>query len=275
MGDGDGARASSRSTPLVTGVLGRQAGVAPPAARVLRSADGRNPRRARAGSSSGPRAQRALGTEIWGSSTGLRGRPVDHAHRTATPPLSSRPSGWAGPPNPLDRARPDRACGAGGGRRADAGPRLAVDPGGRRPRCGRVWRIPLLGETARAVTRTPRYGKLRADLAAYYRLNHNRLGVGVEAALSIPRPPSREERLRPHRPDPHLGALEFQFGAALAMRPTNGGLMRAFVGMVYHQFDLDTSTLSPEMRLAPVTYVGLRVAGEGRSDRGAPRGSSA
>jgi hypothetical protein len=129
---------------------------------------------------------------------------------------------------------------------------------------GRRWRIPVLGETTPRGYENGAFGELRATLAAYYRVNHNRLGVGVESTVGFPLGLSSQGRGPDGRVVPiATSALEFQFGAAMAVRPTSGGMFRLFVGMVYHQFSLDTSRLSAEMRLAPVTYVGLRVAGEG------------
>lgn len=129
---------------------------------------------------------------------------------------------------------------------------------------GRRWRIPVLGETTPRGYENGAFGELRATLAAYYRLNHNRLGVGIESTLGFPLGLSSQGRGPDGRVVPiATSALELQFGASMAVRPTSGGLFRVFVGMVYHQFSLDTSRLSAEMRLAPVTYVGLRVAGEG------------
>ncbi len=129
---------------------------------------------------------------------------------------------------------------------------------------GRKWRVPVLGETTPRGYENGAFGELRATIAAYYRLNHNRFGIGVESTIGFPLGLSSQGRGPDGRVVPiATSAMEFQFGAALAMRPSNGGLFRLFVGMIYHDFSLDTSRLSAEMRLAPVTYVGLRVAGEG------------
>ncbi len=248
---------------LVTGVLERQATAWRLRLRVLRARDGRS-----AASASWeferPEELSALGTEIWEQLHGAF--VVDPSiTRTATPPPTSRPSGPepnSTEPAPTEPGAAEPVSPAVGDAPTPGLGWLWIQAGG--GLAGRVWRIPLLGETTPRGYENTAYGELRADVAAYYRLNRNRLGVGVEAALSIPLGLSSQGRNTSGRTVPiPTSALELQFGAALAMRPTNGGLMRAFVGMVYHQFDLDTSTLSPEMRLAPVTYVGLRVAGEG------------
>ncbi len=129
---------------------------------------------------------------------------------------------------------------------------------------GRRWRIPVLGETTPRGYENGAFGELRATLGAYYRLSHNRLGIGVESTVGFPLGLSSQGRGPDGRVVPiATSAVEFNFGFALAMRPTSGGLFRFFAGMLYHQFSLDTSALSAEMRLAPVAYVGLRVAGEG------------
>ncbi len=129
---------------------------------------------------------------------------------------------------------------------------------------GRRWRVPLLGETTPRGYENGAFGELRATVAAYYRLSHNRFGLGVESTIGVPLGLSSQGRGPDGRVVPiATSALELQFGASLAVRPTSGGMFRVFAGMVYHQFSLDTSQLSAEMRLAPVAYVGLRVAGEG------------
>ncbi len=129
---------------------------------------------------------------------------------------------------------------------------------------GRRWRIPVLGETTQRGYENNAFGELRASATLLYRLRHNRLGVGIEGAVAVPLGLSSQGRGPDGRVVPiATSAVDLQFGAALAVRPAGGGMFRVFAGLAFHQFDLDTSRLSPEMRLAPVSYVGLRVAGEG------------
>lgn len=248
-----------RVDAIVTGTLERQATGWMLRLRVLRARDGRS---AATASWEFERTEElnALGREIWEQ---LRGAFV-------VDPSAGRDRSSAATrgalPEPAAEPVAEPAAVASSSQAGDAPTPglgwLVLQAGG--GLAGRVWRIPLLGETTPRGYENNAYGELRAGASLYYRLNRNRLGAGVEAALSIPLGLSSQGRNAAGRTVPiSTSAIELQFGATLAMRPTNGGLMRAFVGMVYHQFDLDTSTLSPEMRLAPVTYVGLRVAGEG------------
>ncbi len=234
--------------------------------RVLRGGDGRS---AASASWEFERIEEinAFSNEIWEQ---LRGAfRVDVTVSSApseTPRETPRetPAERVPPPSgegPVDHAEPTAPAGAPEATTPGLG-WLWIQAGG--GLSGRRWRVPVLGETTPRGYENDAFGELRATLAAYYRLRHNRLGVGVESTIGFPLGLSSQGRGPDGRVVPiATSAVEFQFGAALAMRPSNGGLFRLFVGMIYHDFSLDTSRLSPEMRLAPVTYIGLRVAGEG------------
>jgi len=247
-----------RVDAIVTGMLERQGSAWRLRLRVLRARDGRS---AASASWEFERLEElnALGTEIWEQLRGAFVVDPSVPRREGFSPTRSTDGPPPPEPPPTEPTTPSEPCAA-----PPPTPGLGwlwIQAGG--GLAGRNWRIPLLGETTPRGYENSAYGDLRANLAAYYRLDHNRLGVGVEAALAIPLGLASQGRDGTRVVPIPTSALELHFGAALAMRPTNGGLLRAFAGMVYHQFDLDTRTLSPEMRLAPVTYVGLRIAGEG------------
>lgn len=129
---------------------------------------------------------------------------------------------------------------------------------------GRSWRVPVLGERTARGYQNGLYGELGLTAAALVtRFNQNHMGFGFELGLRLPVGLSSQGR----DADGRVVALsttsfEVFVGPTLMFRPAGGGLVRFGVGFVYHQFDLDTSRLAPEMRLAPVTYLGLRIAGE-------------
>jgi hypothetical protein len=246
-----------RVDAMVVGTMERQGTTWRLRLRVLRARDGRS-----AASASWeferPEELNALGNEMWEQLHGAF--QVDPSISQSAAPTRS------GGDTPVERTPPEESVTPAPSATAEAPtPGLGwlwMQVGG--GLAGRVWRIPLLGETTPRGYENTAFGEIRAVLAAYYRLNNNRLGVGVEAALGIPLGLSSQGRSTTGRTVAiPTSALELHFGASLAMRPTNGGMMRAFVGMIYHQFSIDTGPLSPEMRLAPVTYVGLRIAGEG------------
>lgn len=226
--------------------------------RVLRGRDGRS------AASASWEFQRfeeinAFSNEIWEQLRGafqvdaaMRTQPAGASERPAERPLAQADAGVA--PEVSTPVASDAQTPGLGWLWLSAGGGLA----------GRRWRIPILSETTQRGYENNAFGELRANVAAYYRLNHRRLGVGVESTISFPLGLSSQGRGPDGRVVPiATSALEFQFGVSLAMRPTSGGMFRVFAGMIYHQFSLDTSRLSPEMRLAPVAYVGLRLAGEG------------
>jgi hypothetical protein len=129
---------------------------------------------------------------------------------------------------------------------------------------GRRWRIPVLGETTQRGYENNAFGELRGSIGAYYRLDHNRFGIGVEGGLGIPLGLSSQGRGTDGRAvSIATSAVDLYVGASLLMRPNNGGIFHVFFGMMYQSFSLDTSRLSFETRLAPVNYIGLRIAGEG------------
>ncbi|MEZ4392717.1 MAG: hypothetical protein R3A48_16630 [Polyangiales bacterium] len=129
---------------------------------------------------------------------------------------------------------------------------------------GRSWRVPVLGERTARGYQNGLYGELGLTATALVtRFNQNHMGFGFELGLRLPVGLSSQGR----DADGRVVALsttsfEVFVGPTLMFRPAGGGLVRFAAGFVYHQFDLDTSRLAPEMRLAPVTYLGLRLAGE-------------
>lgn len=130
---------------------------------------------------------------------------------------------------------------------------------------GRSWRIPLLGErTARGYQNTL-FGELGVWAAVLFaRLNHGHFGIGIEAGARFPVGLSSQGRdMNGMTIALSTSAFEVMAGPVLMVRPAGGGMLRLGVGLAVHQFDLDTSRLTPEQRLAPVSYLGLRVAGEG------------
>jgi hypothetical protein len=247
-----------RVDAMVVGTMERQNNLWHLRLRVLRARDGRSAASA-TWEFERPEELNALGNEMWEQL---------HGAFQVDPTVSQTPAAPRGGDGevPVERTpREEVAAPAAGAPPEAPTPGLGwlwMQLGG--GLAGRVWRIPLLGETTPRGYENTAFGEIRAAAAAYYRLNNNRLGVGVEAALGIPLGLSSQGRSATGRTVAiSTSAVELHFGASLAVRPTNGGMMRAFVGMVYHQFSVDTASLSPEMRLAPVTYVGLRVAGEG------------
>lgn len=250
---------SLRLDEIVTGSLERINGGWRLRLRVLRGRDGRN-----AGTASWEFQRieelNALNNEIWEQ---LRNALQPDASTPRSAP-SSTPSESPTAPSPSDTPREPEAPSTATDTEAPT-PGLGwlwIHLGG--GLSGRVWRIPLLGETTPRGYENTAFGEIRGTIAAYYRLNQNRFGIGVEGTVGVPLGLSSQGRGPDGRIVPiATSAIEAQFGASLAVRPWNGGMMRFFAGMVYHQFSLDTSRLSPEMRLAPISYVGLRIAGEG------------
>lgn len=130
---------------------------------------------------------------------------------------------------------------------------------------GRSWRVPVLGERTARGYQNGLYGELGLWVAALVtRFNEGRMGFGFELGARLPVGLASQGR----DADGRVVALsttsfEVFVGPLLMFRPSGGGQIRLGVGFAYHQFDLDTARLAPEMRLAPVTYLGLRIAGEG------------
>jgi hypothetical protein len=130
---------------------------------------------------------------------------------------------------------------------------------------GRSWRVPVLGERTARGYQNGLYGELGLWVAALVtRFNEGRMGFGFELGARLPVGLASQGR----DADGRVVALsttsfEVFVGPLLMFRPSGGGQVRLGVGFAYHQFDLDTARLAPEMRLAPVTYLGLRIAGEG------------
>lgn len=130
---------------------------------------------------------------------------------------------------------------------------------------GRSWRIPLLGERTARGYQNALYGEMGIWAALLFaRVNQNHLGFGIEAGARIPVGLASQGRdIDGKVVALSTTAFEVIVGPTMMFRPAGGGMMRLGVGLALHQFDLDTSKLAPEMRLAPVSYLGLRIAGEG------------
>lgn len=130
---------------------------------------------------------------------------------------------------------------------------------------GRSWRVPVLGERTARGYQNGLYGELGLWAAALVsRFNDGRMGFGFEIGARLPVGLASQGRDAEGRVVA-LSTTSFEVfvGPLLMFRPSGGGQIRLGVGFAYHQFDLDTARLAPEMRLAPVTYLGLRIAGEG------------
>ncbi len=204
----------------------------------------------------------ALGNEIWDRlSPSLRQSPA-----RVIPPGPSRP-----PPGP-DSPPATREV-AGPGRRP---PVSAEEPVSDVPGlgflqlrlgggiAGRSWRIPVLGERTTRGYENNMFGELQGSVALLYRFNQQRMGFGAEASIGVPVGLSSQGRDAAGQPVPLASSgYEMILGLTLASRPAGGGMMRFSTGMVLQTFSIDTARLPREMQLAPTSYIGLRVAGEG------------
>jgi hypothetical protein len=130
---------------------------------------------------------------------------------------------------------------------------------------GRSWRIPILGERTARGYQIGLYGEIGLWAGLLFaRLNQNHLGFGFEVGARIPVGLSSQGRDMDGRVVAlSTTAYEVIVGPMMMFRPAGGGLLRLGAGFVVHSFDLDTAKLAPEMRLAPVSYLGLRIAAEG------------
>lgn len=231
-------------------------------ARVLRGSDGGS-----AGSASWEFERleeiEALRGEIWSQlSPSFRAR---GASRPSAPSQGTRiddgaRASTAATPSATASSEPERAASSGPPGYGLGWLHIAAQGG----IAGRSWRVPVLGERTARGYQNGLYGELGLTAAALVtRFNQNHMGFGFELGLRLPVGLSSQGR----DADGRVVALsttsfEVFVGPTLMFRPAGGGLVRFGVGFVFHQFDLDTSRLAPEMRLAPVTYLGLRLAGE-------------
>lgn len=130
---------------------------------------------------------------------------------------------------------------------------------------GRSWRVPVLGEATPRGYENGAYGEMALGLSLLYRFNQQRFGLGGEGRIAFPIGLSSQGRDAAGRLVPlATSAFELLLGAVLVRRPSFGGMFRLHAGVVVHAFTLDTERLAPEMRLARMSYVGFRVAGEGQ-----------
>ena len=129
----------------------------------------------------------------------------------------------------------------------------------------RFWRMPVLGELSPRGYDNSAYPEMRLELMALYRLDGNRIGVGVSGGLFVPL------GIQSQAPDPNnpgmniplpTRALDVYGGIAAAFRPAGGGFARLQLGIVQHSFTVDTSLLSPEQQLPAISYTGLRLAAD-------------
>lgn len=205
----------------------------------------------------------ALRGEIWSQlSPSFRARP---AARGSTPPAGgTRIDDGAQSPAPVASETPAQSAETPA-EPATAGYglgwlHLAVQGG----IAGRSWRVPVLGERTARGYQNGLYGELGLWAAALVtRFNQNHMGFGFEFGARLPVGLSSQGR----DADGRLVALsttsfEVYLGPVLMFHPAGGSVIRLGVGFAFHQFDLDTARLAPEMRLAPVSYLGLRIAGE-------------
>jgi hypothetical protein len=213
----------------------------------------------------------ALGNEIWDRlSPSLRqarvagdrapaADPRDAASTAGRAPAAAR---GAAPPPAVD-AEPDRDVPRLGFLQLRLGGGIA----------GRSWRIPVLGERTTRGYENNMFGELQAGAILLYRFNHQRMGFGGEAAIGAPVGLSSQGRDVSGQPVPLASSgLELLLGLTFAARPAGGGMMRLSAGMILHTFDIDTARLPREMQLAPTSYIGLRVGGEGMVPFYAQRG---
>lgn len=203
----------------------------------------------------------ALGNDIWDRlSPGLRQVPA----RAATPPSGDGnreapppPRGEVGPRRPTPAAPAEEPVSDVPGLGF-----LQLRVGG--GISGRSWRVPILGERTTRGYENNMFGELQAAVSLLYRFNHQRMGFGGEASIGVPVGLSSLGRDVDGRTVPlATSGLETIVGLTLAARPAGGGMMRFSAGMVLQTFEIDTARLPREMQLAPTSYIGLRVAGEG------------
>lgn len=200
----------------------------------------------------------ALGTEIWDRlSPSLRQAPPRAASTSPvrTPPTGGRePDASAGRRPPVGAEPPSSDVPGLGFLQLRLGGGVA----------GRSWRIPVLGERTTRGYENNMFGELQAAVALLYRFNQQRMGFGGEASVGVPVGLASQGRDASGQPVPLASSgLEVILGLTLAARPAGGGMMRISAGMVLQTFTIDTARLPREMQLAPTSYIGLRVAGEG------------
>ncbi len=128
----------------------------------------------------------------------------------------------------------------------------------------RYWRLPVLGELSPRGYENGGYGELRVEGMLLYRFANDRMGVGIAASVGIPlglasRAINADDTTG--RPvELATSAVDASGGAAFAVRPAGGGHLRAQFGFAAQFFNVETMRLSLAQRLAPVSYVGPRLA---------------
>jgi hypothetical protein len=122
----------------------------------------------------------------------------------------------------------------------------------------------VLGERTTRGYENNMFGELQGAVALLYRFNNQRVGFGGEASIGVPVGLSSQGRDTAGNPVPLASSgLEVILGLTVASRPAGGGMLRVGAGMILQTFTIDTARLPREMQLAPTSYIGLRVAGEG------------
>jgi hypothetical protein len=129
---------------------------------------------------------------------------------------------------------------------------------------GRSWRMPVLGE------RSPRGydngGYFEGGLSAriYYRMQGDRLGVGVYGFGLLPLViASRGTSTEGMSIALQTTAFDAGGGLTFAYLPPGGGAFRADFGGGLHSFEINTSRLPVAQQLARMSYLGGRARGEG------------
>jgi hypothetical protein len=131
---------------------------------------------------------------------------------------------------------------------------------------GRSWHAPVVGESIARGYENGAFWELRGEVTVLIRWADQRAGAGIEARVAHPIDLESQGR-RDSRGEPvtvATDASEFSLGAVVAYRPATGGLLRAQVGVLSHQFSVETASLPPEQRLPVMSYVGLRATGDGQ-----------
>jgi hypothetical protein len=127
----------------------------------------------------------------------------------------------------------------------------------------RSWRLPVLGERSPRGYQNDGYAAATISGSLIYRWAHDRAGIGVAASAFLPI--SVRSRGLDDSGNPvalPTSTLEAAGGAYFAYRPPGGGMISSTLGFAYHSFSVDTSMLSVDQQLAPITYLGLLVAAE-------------
>ncbi|MDP3274140.1 MAG: hypothetical protein Q8Q09_03025 [Deltaproteobacteria bacterium] len=129
---------------------------------------------------------------------------------------------------------------------------------------GRSWRMPVLGESTPRSYDNPGFFEGRIEARAYYRAQHDRLGIGAYATGAMPLViSSRGTSTEGTSIALQTTAYDVGGGLALAYLPPGGGAFRGELGFALHSFDINTSRLPAGSQLARMSYLGGRARGEG------------